>query len=134
MAQAINWTLDVKIVGGPSASATSSLNVGAYDKVDAVIPGGPVATPGTASIDVQPGGAGKVKFLLISSDKYSDKLTYDVHGTGGAAGVKLDSQQLLIGEGAIGLLGIAPKTLDFSNKMGTGNDATISILVGRDAT
>jgi hypothetical protein len=134
MAQAINWTLDVQIVGGPSSSVTSSINVGAYDKVDAIIPGGPGATPGTASVDVQPGGAGKVKFLLISSDRYGDKLTYDVQGASGAVGVKLDSQQLLIGEGAIGLLGTAPKTLDFSNGLGTGNDATISILVGRDAT
>lgn len=132
MAQAINWTLDVQIVGGPSASATSSLSVDAYDRIDVVIPGGNSGTPGTATVDVHPGAAAKVKFLLISSDRYGEELTYDVPG--GATNVKLDSQQVLIGEGAVGLLRAAPNTLEFSNEMGEGNDALVTILVGRDAT
>lgn len=133
MAQAINCKLDVQIDGGPSASATNILNVDAYDKIVLVVPG---AAPGTASAAVQPGAA-KVKFLLISADRYSDKVTYNVtptSGASGAKGVKLDSQQMLVGEGAVGLLGAAPNNLDFTNTLGVGNDVTVTILVGRSAS
>jgi hypothetical protein len=132
MAQAINLNLNVQMVGGPSSSAASSLSVDAIEKIELVIPG---TAPGKASAAVQPAAA-KVKFLLISADKYSDKVTYDVvptTGTGGAAGVKLDSQQLLVGEGAVGLLGAAPNKLEFSNTLGAGNDVSVTILVGRNA-
>lgn len=133
MAQAINCKLDIQVVGGPGVSATSSLSVDAYDRIEVVIPGGP---PAKASVAVQPGGAGKVKFLLISADRYSDKLTYDVvdsNKAAGVSGVKLDSQQLLMG-GGVGLLGVSPNQLNFANGLGAAQDVTVTILVGRDAT
>ena len=132
MAQAINWTIDVQVVGGPSSSAAGTTNVDAYDKIGVVVPGGDSGSPETASVDVQPGGAGKVKLLLLTSDLYGEDLTYDVDA--GVSNVKLDSPQLLIGEGANGLLNAPPKTITFSNGMGVGSDANIVILVGRDAT
>jgi len=55
------------------------------------------------------------------------KLTYKV----GANDVPLDGPHVLIGAGAVGLLGGAT-SLSFTNK--TGADAVIDILVGRDAT
>lgn len=132
MAQAISWTLQVQVEGGPNLSAASSTDVDAYDRIDIVIPGGDSGTPGTATVDVQPGTAAQVKFLLISSDKYGEELTYSI--ASGASNVKLDSQQLLTGAGAVGLLGADPNALEFSNGMGEGNDASITILVGRNVT
>jgi len=131
MSEKINWTLDVQVVGGPKVSTSTGVVVDAYDKIEVVIPGGTASSPGTADVQVQPGGAGQVEFLLVAADKYSDKLTYSI--TGGASDVKLDAQQMLAGEGAVGLLGAAPGTLEFSNALGTGKDASITILVGRKA-
>lgn len=132
MPERIQWNLDVQVAAGPSISASRGITVDAYDKIQVVIPGGDGGTPGKATVDVQPGGAGQVKFLLISADQYSDKLTYTL--TGGVTGVKLDAQHLLIGDGAVGLLGAAPTKLAFSNAVGVGKDITLTILVGRKAT
>ena len=71
--------------------------------------------------------------LLISADHYADTLTYKVKdetGTG-THPVKLDTQQLLVGAGAMSLLEKAPKQLVFNN--GGAADATVQILVGRSA-
>ncbi|MFQ5856215.1 MAG: hypothetical protein ACE5LU_11285 [Anaerolineae bacterium] len=127
MAEKINWTLNVQVVGGPKMSASKTMTVDAYDKIEVVISDG--ATD--EEVQVQPGGSGQVQFLLISSDQYGGDLTYKVN-VGTADPIKLDAQQLLMGDGAVGLLGAAPEKLLFSN--GLGNDASIQILVGRIAT
>jgi hypothetical protein len=44
----------------------------------------------------------------------------------------LDAQQLLMGDGAVGLLGDPPESLSFTN--GLGEAASIEILVGRKVT
>lgn len=54
--------------------------------------------------------------------------TYEVNGTT----VPLDGPHVLIGAGAVALLGESIGMLKFSN--GTSEDATVSILAGRDAT
>jgi len=132
MSEKINWELDVQIVGGPKMSASTTISVDAYDVIDVKVPGGDSTTPGTATVEVQPGGAGQVRFLLIAASQYSEKLTYSV--TGGASNVELDAQQMLAGKGAVGLLDAAPGTLSFSNTLGSGKDVTVTILVGRKAT
>lgn len=127
MPEKINLTLNVQVVGGPRISASKTITVDAYDKIEVVIPDG--ATD--EDIEVQPGGAGQVQFLLISSDQYGADLTYKVNDAT-ADPIKLDAQQLLMGDGAVGLLGSAPEKLLFSN--GLGSDASIQILAGRKAT
>jgi hypothetical protein len=102
MSEKINWTLNVQVVGGPKISASQTLIVDAYDKIDVVIPGGDSTTPGTATVEVQPGGSGQVQFLLITSSLYDANLTYSVDG---GSAIQLDAPQLLMGNGAIGLLG-----------------------------
>jgi hypothetical protein len=125
MSEKISWTLNVQVEGGPSVSASQSITVDAYDKIQVT-----VGTQDTKAVEVQPGDADRVRFLLISSDQFGDDLTYKVDA--GGSDIKVDAQQLLIGDGAVGLLGAAPKTLTFTNNL--AQDANIEILVGRMVT
>lgn len=124
----IDWSFNVAVAGGPKFSATRSVQVDAYDKVDATIPKKDGTTPGTKTIDVQPGGEGKVQILLITSSVYDDKLTYKVDG---GSDIKLDEPQLLVGDGIVGLLNKTQKQFVFKNELDPAADATVQILVGR---
>jgi hypothetical protein len=128
----INLTISTQVRDGISISVAQSVTADAYDTIEVVIPGGDTTTPGTATVEVQPGGVGQVKFLLIRASEYSDKLTYTI--SGGASNVKLDAPHILVGEGAVGLLGSAPQELEFSNTLGVGKNVSIAILVARKAT
>ena len=125
MSEKISWTLNVQVERGPSVSASQSITVDAYDKIQVT-----VGTQDSKVVEVQPGDADRVQFLLISSDQFGDDLTYKVDP--GGSDIKLDAQQLLVGDGAVGLLGAAPKTLTFTNNL--AQDANIEILVGRKVT
>lgn len=130
MPEKINWLLNVQVTEGPKISESKEVQVEAYDKIDVTVPA-KAAGPGTATVDVQPGGAGQVKFLLITSSIYDDTLTYTVDG--GAAN-QLDAPLLLIGAGAVKLLGNTQKQFVFSNAIDPAKAASIKILAGRDAT
>jgi|SRR5215210_412822 len=125
MAEQINWTLNVQVVGGPHVSASQTVTVDAYDKIGVAI-----ATGATEVVEVQPGDPGRVQFLWISSNQFGDNLTYKVNDAGDA--IKLDAPQLLIGDGAVELLRAAPKSLAFTNNL--AQDVDIKILVGRKVT
>jgi len=124
MSEKINWTLNVQVVGGPKNSASSTVIVDAYDKI-----GVAVAAGDTEEVEIQPGNAGRVQFLLISSNKFDDQLTYKVNNAG--TDISLDAVQLLVGDGAVGLLPAAPKSLAFTNDL--AEDVDIEVLVGRKA-
>jgi hypothetical protein len=127
MSEKINWTLNVQVVGGPKNSASSTVIVDAYDKI-----GVAVAAGATKEVEIQPGNAGRVQFLLISSNKFDDQLdqlTYKVNNAGND--ITLDAVQLLVGDGAVGLLPAAPKSLAFTNDL--AEDVDIEVLVGRKA-
>lgn len=130
MPEKINWTTDVQIVGGPRIVVSQTVNVDAYDKIDVVVAEGTDEN----EVQVQPGGPGQVQFILIKSSKYDAALTYSVNAPEASSvdRIKLDALQVLIGEGAVGLLGASPQTLYFYNHM--GQDVTIQIIVGRKAT
>lgn len=97
-----------------------------YDVIDVVI----ADEASDEDVEVQPGGAGQVQFMLIVSDAYGADLTYKVN-VDTADPIKLDAQQLLVGDGAIGLLGEPPEKLLFSNEL--GQDASVKIIIGRKA-
>lgn len=122
MPETINWTLNVQVVGGPKVSASDAIEVDAYDKIEAVIPASDSAT-----VDVQPGAG--AQFLLITASSYED-LTYEVDASG--TSVTLDGPHVLIGSGAVSLLGGTQNQFEFSN--GGTEDVAVNILVGRDAT
>jgi hypothetical protein len=127
----IHWTLNVQVVGGPKISRSRTETVDAYDKITVDVPPQADGNPGRATVEVQPGGVGQVRFLLIESSVYdAEDLTYGVSVD--ATPIALDTLQVLIGAGVVGLLGAAPQTMTFSNKL--TQVAAIQILVGRDAT
>jgi hypothetical protein len=126
MPEKINWTLNVQVVGGPKISASQTTTVDAYDKIQVTVEAGET----DKVVEVQPGPVGRVQFLSIGSKQFGDDLTYKVNAAGGP--ISLDAQQLLIGDGAVGLLGAAPETLSFTNNLAEPVD--IEILVGRKVT
>lgn len=123
MAKKISWSFTVKITDGPSTAVIGSMEVDAYDEMEATVTGG----GGTTTVGVQPGDG--ARFILITASSYED-MTYEVDGSGTA--VTLDGAHILIGEGAASLLGNTQNSIAFTNN-GT-EDVSIRILVGRNAT
>lgn len=122
MSESINWTLNVQVVGGPKVSASDVVKVGAYDKIEAVIK----ANEANKTVEVQPSDT--VEFLLITASNY-EKLSYKVDAA--AKDIQLNAPQLLVGSGAVKLLGDTQK--QFTIKNDNDKDVTVYILVGRDA-
>lgn len=128
MPETIVLTLGADVASGPTVKDSRTLTVDAYDKISVTIP------DGTANMDVelQPGGTGSVRLLIIKSNLYGDALKYTVNT--GTSDHVLDQPHVLIGTGAVGLYGAEPTKLVFDNALGAGKDAQIQILIGRDAT
>ena len=132
MAEKMSWTIKVSVPGGPSVAVTRPVEIDAYDKLAFKIEGKPLNAPQTLDVHVQPSPTEDVEFLYITSDLYGEALKYSViDGAAGAADVVLDGPHVFAGAGMVGLLGSSPKKLEFSNGMGNGKDANITILVGR---
>jgi hypothetical protein len=138
MAKKITYSLTVQFEEGLKLADSKSMEVEAYDVIEITVPAKENSTNGTANgtakVEVQPGSVGQVQFLLIRSNHYADGLTYQVNGTANTIpSIKLDAQQLFMGDGAVELLGKKPpETLHFTNTTATA--AAIQILVGRKAT
>lgn len=139
MPEKIGWTLNVQVVGGPSIVEAQNLEVPGYDKIEVEI----ADQASDEDVEIQPGDAGQVQFLLIRSDAYhqpaqgnqaAKELSYSVNAAEANADkrIKLDAPQFFVGSGAVALLGQAPKKLFFYNKL--GKKAAITILVGRKVT
>ncbi len=125
MPEQINWTINVQVVGGPKVSASDTLEVEAYDKIEAIVPAN-----GSVKVDVQPGTGAQI--LLITAGSY-ENITYKVvSGSGSNSAVILDGPHILIGAGAVGLLGGTQKQFEFTNN--GSDEVVVDVLVGRDAT
>ena len=120
MAEKIKWNYVVQALKGPSVSATGTIEVDAYDKFEVTI-----ADTVTQAVNLVPSGT--VSVLLINPKSPDKNLSYEINGNP----VVLDAPHLLLGSGAVGLLG-GVTSLTFTNA--TGADAVIEILIGRDAT
>ena len=121
MAETISWNYVAQALGGPSLSGQGDLTVDAYDKITVTIAAG-----ATQEVDLVPSGT--VSLLVINPAVPDIDLSYDVGGNA----VALDGPHVLIGTGAVSLLLAVRRDLSFTNN--TGADATIEILLGRDAT
>jgi hypothetical protein len=126
----ITWTVKAEVANGPSFSKATNINVEAYEKIDVVIPAA------EQDLEVTIDGSG-LQFLAIRVETPSplvgSQLLYKVNDATGTE-IALDQPvQLMVGEGAISLLGATPLGSLFFTNDGADN-ATISILVGRDAT
>jgi hypothetical protein len=134
MSQSLSWSLNVAVVNGPQFTEAQTITFDAYDKIDVVVPAAATGNnppPGVATVEVQPGGAGQVQFLLLTSSVYNPLLTFKVDG---GAEVKFDAPVMLGRTGIVSLLGLTQKQFVFSNALNPSLAATVSILVGRKAT
>lgn len=120
MAEKISWNYVAQALNGPSLSGQGVLEVDAYDKIEVTITAG-----ATQQVNLVPSGT--VSLLVINPAIPDVNLSYKI----GVKVVALDGPHVLIGTGAVSLLGGATN-LSFTNN--TGADATIEILLGRDAT
>jgi hypothetical protein len=130
MSEKINWTLNVQVGGGPKITESKTILVEGYDKIEVDVRDGAAAE----DIQIQPGDSGQVQFLLIRSDEYGEDLTYSVNAAepDPTQRIKLDALQVLMGDGAVGLLGASPQTFFLYNAL--GKDVSLQILVGRKVT
>jgi hypothetical protein len=126
MPETIVLTVNTVVAGGPKLTANRAIEVDAYDKIKVTIPDG---TTGM-DVELQPGGAGQVSFLQVTSNLYGEDLSYKVNA--GTTDHILDQPHLFSGKGAVGVLSGAPEKLVFDNAMGA--DVEVQILIGRDAT
>jgi len=118
------YSIEVKIVGGPSILKTGAINTDAYDIVTTKVPKGSAPV----SLDVQPGGTGKVQAIIMSSDNY-ESLSYTVDE---GSSQTFDAPVVILGPGEAKLLGTTQKVFEFVNA-GSTNDANVTILVLREA-
>ena len=73
MPESINWTLTVQVGSGLKTSLSRTITVNAYDVIKVAI--GQGAANANKVVQVQPGGAGQVQFLLVTSDEYGAGLS-----------------------------------------------------------
>ncbi len=127
MSETIKYSLSFQVVGGTTIPITGEIYPEAYEKIKIDIPTG----TDDLSVNLQPDGTNLGEFLLIKASTYGSELTYKVNDAS-ATEIVLDGPHVFIGKGAVGILDSSPVILLFSNN--TGEDVTVEILLGRDAT
>ena len=80
MPEQIQWTFNIQAVGGPRKAASQTIEVEAYDKIQVTVDGDTGGGPGVKTVEVQPGGTGQVRFLLVTAGSYDPPLIYKVDG------------------------------------------------------
>jgi hypothetical protein len=127
----IKWNVAVQIAGGPSLARSASVAVDAYDKIEVTVPAGEQ----NLEVQVAPANA-DIRFLMLTATPVGDDpldASYRVNDVA-ADEHALDSPLLLlIGAGAVGLMGAVPRSFFLTNNSGT-QDVAVEILVGRDPT
>ncbi len=129
MPETIQWTISVAVAGGPRKVESHTLPVAVYLKGQVDVAAASNGTPGQATIDA-PASGGTARFLYISASRYdaTSPMTYTVDG---GSAITLDGPHLLIGAGAVALLGGANLRIAFSNPL--NQPVTVDVLIGRDA-
>ena len=125
MAETINWLYSVRADRGPTAALNGTLTADAYEKISITL------APGASQdVTIGPGTWADILSFVVSADDLSGAIT--VEPDGAAAAVPLDAPFVLLGAGAVSLLGAGNATVTLEN---TGADeASIDIFVARDAT
>jgi hypothetical protein len=129
MAKQINWSYSVEVVAGSSTNESDTISVEAVDEIEVSVD----AQDQNVEVDVQPGGAGRVTFLLIKADPYGEDITYKVNDAAATDIQTLDGPHVFIGKGAAETLDPEPSKLFITNGL-QADPVSVSILVGRNAT
>lgn len=130
MSESIKWSIDIQATGGPKLGLSGYQKPEAYGKINVNVEAGVK----DLKIALQPDVKNQMELLVITSDTYSDKISYKVNKKSGdeVRKVMLDGPHVLIGKGAVSLLDLAPASLFVTND--SDKTVTIEVLVGRDAT
>lgn len=127
----ITMTSSVAIAGGQTVTATSGvIEAEATGQVDVNL----AADDTEVVVEIQPSASTQIHVLLLSSTFYGSDLTYVFSdGTTDAADtLTLDGPQLF-SAGNLGAIGVNPTQIKLT-MASSGQDATVSIFVARDAT
>ncbi len=127
----ITFTLSVAIAGGKTVTASSGvIEAEATGQVDIDL----TADGTEVTVEIQPGTSSQLHVLLLSSTYYSPDLTYVFNdGTIDAADtLTLDGPQMF-SAGSLSAIGVSPRRIKLT-MAATGENATVSIFVARDAT
>jgi hypothetical protein len=125
MSEKLNWNLSVNATGGPQLAHAGTSAVDGYDKLQVTL----TKAQGT-TLSVGPGKWSGVSLLMVKPSILDPKLTYKT-GTLTAA---LDGTLLLVGSGAVSLLGDGDAQLAFNYGGDAEGDIVIHVLVGRNAS
>jgi len=127
----VTWKLNLEVQSGPKVVEAKTVQVDAFDRIEVTVPDTSGGDP--TEIDIQPGAPGKIKVLLIRSNRYSDDLIYQVHDDT-TDERKLNDALFLAGGGSLDLIEDAAAPLDklFVTNT-TGDPVVIEIIVGRSA-
>ncbi len=127
----ITFTLSVAIAGGKTVTASSGvIEAEATGQIDIDL----TADGTEVTVEIQPGASSQLHVLLLSSTYYSPDLTY-VFSDGidnADETLTLDGPQMF-SAGNLGAIGVSPKVIKLT-MAATGENATVSIFVARDAT
>ena len=115
------------VSGGPSVAESGTFSADAYEHLhEVVIPKNSVPT----TLEVQPSLLVDIKALAIKCNNYDGDVSFTVDE--GVTPVVVDAPIVLIGSGALGLLGATINDLIFTNA-NTETDAKVTVLAVRDA-
>lgn len=127
----IKWSVAVQIASGPSVARSAAVAVDAYDKIEVTVPAGEE----NLEVQIAPTNA-DIRFLMMTATPGgADPLdaTYRVNDAAADEHAIDSPLLLLIGAGAVGLMGAVPRSLFLTNNSGT-QAVAVEILVGRDPT
>jgi hypothetical protein len=127
----VTTTLSVSIAGGHTVTASSDvIEAEAIDQLDIEL----AADDTPITVEIQPGASSQLHALLLSSTHYASDLTYVFNdGTTDAdETLTLDGPQIF-SAGNLGAISVNPTHIILT-MASTGEAATVSIFVARDAT
>jgi hypothetical protein len=124
----LSYSISAQVSNGPRIALEDALLADAYGKFSAVV----VAGAANVEVALPWGAGGKANFLVIKPAQASALLSYKVNDDTSTNSYALDGPHVLIGSGAIKLMGAGPSTLFFSNT--SAKDIAVEILIGGDAT
>lgn len=129
----------LKVIGGPSIDVSHEFSSNAYHVIEVEIPAAAASAPPKVVV-VEGGEVNHIDLLLLrlkDGSKYTaDKLCYSVNAPIDTTHPKIlfDAPQILMGQGAVGLLKGTLNTLHTLHFSNTGNDSVaVQIFVGRQA-
>ena len=127
----VTTTLSIAIAGGQTVAASSGvIEAEATGQIDVDLE----ADNSEVTVEIQPSASSQLHVLLLSSSFYGSDLTYVFSdGTTDAADtLTLDGPQMF-SAGNLGAIGVNPTQIKLT-MAASGEDATVSIFVARDAT